>query len=420
MSVEPAVAPPPRRPSPAAAGARLGELYAAHARLVYGISLMLLRDADEAEDATQQVFLAAYRSLLAGTDVRDPAAWLGTIARNACRRRSVARMREPLTVADPPTIVSPAAEETAIGREEAAAVYAQLAALPAKQREAVVLRDLYGLRYDEVAKALGTSRPAVESLLFRGRRQIKRRLRPGVAAGVLAVPVAVQESIAYAVPGFAGATAPAGAAAAAAGIPLVAKLATAGAAVALAGSAGVVAQRGLHDPPPRPVAKVQSEAPANSAPAVRRPPVPAARFTVVETQADRSGSGSGGDDQAPRAAGNDDEPSPEQSRDESRGGPHRADRRDDDKSVPGSGSVDPVREPAVDDRSGPGEGTEPVDNRGRSSSGSGSGNTTTESGSSGSGSGSETGGSGDSGGSGGAGSGGTDGSESGRGGEGPG
>ena len=62
-------------------------------------------------------------------------------------------------------------------------------------------------------------------------------------AGVLVVPLAVQESIAYAVPGFAS-TAATPAAAAAAGIPLIAKLAAAGAAVGIAGSAGIVAERG--------------------------------------------------------------------------------------------------------------------------------------------------------------------------------
>ena len=92
----------PSRPSPAAAGARLGELYSAHARMVYGICRMLLHHADEAEDATQQVFLAAYRSLLTGTEVRDPAAWLGTIARNTCRRRATALTREPLPFAERP------------------------------------------------------------------------------------------------------------------------------------------------------------------------------------------------------------------------------------------------------------------------------------------------------------------------------
>ncbi len=251
MSVDP-ISALPRRPSPGAAGAQLGRLYTEHSRMVYGICRMLLRDPNEAEDATQQVFLSAYRNLLTGTEVRDPAAWLGTIARNACRRRATARMREPLAIVDDdPTQISPSVEDTAVGREEAAALYAELAVLPEKQREAVVLRDIYGLRYDEVATALGTSRPAVEALLFRARRRLQRRLRPGLVAGVLVVPLAVQESIAYAVPGFAS-TAATPAAAAAVGIPLIAKLAAAGAAVGIAGSAGIVAERGLHDPPARP------------------------------------------------------------------------------------------------------------------------------------------------------------------------
>ena len=154
MSVDP-ISALPSRPSPGAAGAQLGGLYAEHSRMVYGICRMLLRDPNEAEDATQQVFLSAYRNLLTGTEVRDPAAWLGTIARNACRRRATARMREPLAlVDDDPTRISPSVEDTALGREEAAALYAELAVLPEKQREAVVLRDIYGLRYDEVATAL--------------------------------------------------------------------------------------------------------------------------------------------------------------------------------------------------------------------------------------------------------------------------
>lgn len=298
MSVDP-ISALPSRPSPGVAGARLGALYADHARMVYGICRMILRDAEDAEDATQQVFLSAYRSLLTGTEVRDPAAWLGTIARNACRRRATSRLREPVAFADQPTLLSPGVEEQASRREDAAELYAELAALPEKQREAVVLRDMYGLRYDEVAAALGTSRPAVEALLFRARRRLQRRLRPGVAAGVLVVPLAVHESIAYAVPGF---TAPAGAAVTAAGIPILAKLAATGAAVGLAGSAGVVVQQRLHDPPTRPVQATRSTEASVAAvaplrPAALLPALPATTRGVVRD----SGSGHGGDDEAARA-----------------------------------------------------------------------------------------------------------------------
>ena len=299
MSVDP-ISALPSRPSPGAAGAQLGRLYHDHSRMVYGICRMLLRDPNEAEDATQQVYLSAYRNLLTGTEVRDPAAWLGTIARNACRRRATARMREPLAlVDDDPGQVSPSVEETALGREEAAALYAELAVLPEKQREAVVLRDIYGLRYDEVATALGTSRPAVEALLFRARRRLQRRLRPGLVAGVLVVPLAVQESIAYAVPGFAS-TAATPAAAAAVGIPLIAKLAAAGAAVGIAGSAGVVAERSLHDPPVRPAGSTAEQVVPSAAEKAPKQsallPVPAGAFAAVRRQSgggDNSGNGAG-------------------------------------------------------------------------------------------------------------------------------
>ncbi len=244
MTAEPTTL--PSRPSPGEAGARLGELYRSNARMVLGVCQLVLRDPGEAEDATQQVFLSAYRSLLVGTSVEKPGAWLATIARNECRARIEVRMRTPLPQADVDTLVGPALEEQAEGRARNATLYAELAALPVKQREAVVLRDVYGLRYDEVATVLGTSRAAVETLLFRGRRRLQHRLRPGLAAGVLVVPLALRESLAYAVPGFASTVGPVAGGSALA-VPLAAKLAAVGLAVGAVGSAGVATQHGLGD-----------------------------------------------------------------------------------------------------------------------------------------------------------------------------
>lgn len=411
MSADP-ISALPSRPSPGAAGAQLGRLYHDHSRMVYGICRMLLRDPNEAEDATQQVYLSAYRNLLTGTEVRDPAAWLGTIARNACRRRATARMREPLAlVDDDPGQVSPSVEETALGREEAAALYAELAVLPDKQREAVVLRDIYGLRYDEVATALGTSRPAVEALLFRARRRLQRRLRPGLVAGVLVVPLAVQESIAYAVPGFAS-TAATPAAAAAVGIPLIAKLAAAGAAVGIAGSAGVVAERSLHDPPVRPAGSTAEQVVPSAAEKASKQsallPVPAGGFAAVRRQSggDDSGNGAGdsNDSSGPAAVtGNHDDredAANEGSGDNSGPGKHGGEEHANeqpgaepveasgrDSSGPGSGvdqeepepetaastSTD-MQEPEADsDSSGPGSGSDSGTDQGGQDSGGGSG-----------------------------------------------
>jgi RNA polymerase sigma factor (sigma-70 family) len=184
------------------AGVRTGVLFERHGRMVLGFCRVLLRDVDEAADAAQQTFVDAHRALLGGTAVHDDAAWLAAIARNECRTRIVARMTEPLAVAYDDLVEAAGAaapEEYEVLSDD---VRRALAELPGQQREAVVLRDLYGLRYREVGAVLGLSRPAVESVLFRARRRLRTRLRP--VAGSLVVPVGLRDSLAQMVPGFAG------------------------------------------------------------------------------------------------------------------------------------------------------------------------------------------------------------------------
>lgn len=169
--------------------------------MVYGICRAMLRDVHEAEDATQQVFLSAHKALLGGGTVRDAGGWLATIARNECRARISAGMRRPLPVAeeDLEAIPAPADDQQClVERDE---IRAALSELPERQREAVVLRYFYGLRYGEVATALGLSRPATEALLFRARRSLRVSLRPVVGLAI-AVPVAVRDQLALALPGF--------------------------------------------------------------------------------------------------------------------------------------------------------------------------------------------------------------------------
>ncbi|HVH52098.1 MAG TPA: sigma-70 family RNA polymerase sigma factor, partial [Gaiellaceae bacterium] len=142
----------------------------------------LLRDHAEAEDATQQVFLSAHRALLNGSEPREPAAWLATIARNECWSRISARMREPLptNVETSSALPDPLAE--AIRRADLAALWRAIRELPSQQREALLLREFGGLSYDELALALSVSTPAVESLLFRARRGLRTKLRTAYAA----------------------------------------------------------------------------------------------------------------------------------------------------------------------------------------------------------------------------------------------
>jgi RNA polymerase sigma-70 factor (ECF subfamily) len=291
------------------------ELFERHGRMVYGVCRAMLRDVHEAEDAAQQTFLSAYRALLGGARVRDAGAWLATIARNECRARIAAGMRAPLPVADEDleAIVSPL--DDVERRQHAEQLRAALAELPDRQREAIVLRDLYGLRYGEVARALGLSRPATEALLFRARRSLRVRLRPAVGLA-LAVPVALREELAAAIPGFAAGSGVGAAGAGVAGGILGKLVATsAGAKVATAavavGTVGVVGTVESGDGSRR----AQAPAPARSAPAA-----------VPEDDDDARGDESDGKASSDRSG---------------RRGGEAEDERDDDR---------------VDDRSGPGGG----------------------------------------------------------------
>ena len=182
--------------------------------MVYGVCRLMLRDPVEAEDAAQQSFLSAYRALLGGQDPREPSAWLGTIARNECRTRLRGRRTEPLTLVREP--VGDELQREVDRHDEIRALCSALAELPPQQRDAIVLREFYGLSYAEVGAALGLSGPAVESVIFRSRKRLQDQLRPARSAlGVLTLPLSLRDWLAQALPGFGGGGATAGAGAAA-------------------------------------------------------------------------------------------------------------------------------------------------------------------------------------------------------------
>ena len=228
---------PAGRPEPGRPAKLLAELFEAHAPLVLGICRGMLRDPDEAEDAAQQTFLSAYANLLGGTKPREPAPWLATIARNECRSRVQRRMREPL-----PEVV-PEAERSdpafrAAQASDVESLRLALAGLPLQQRRAFLLREFTGLSYNELALALGVTQPAVESLLFRARRQLRGLLRAAGAAAI-SLPPNLRDLFASGSPEAPTTLAKLGSA------PLLAKLAagTAGAAFVTAGAVAVLPVR---------------------------------------------------------------------------------------------------------------------------------------------------------------------------------
>ena len=167
--------------------------------MVLGLCRLLLGDADDAEDATQQVFLAAHRSVRNGCSPHEPAPWLAAIARNECRARIRSRRRGPselplLSDAVPDPVAA------AVCTVDLDALWQALAELPRRQREAFLLRELGGLSYRELGNALGVTQPAVESLLFRARRRLRNTM---TVAGAIALPAPLRDQLARLLPAFA-------------------------------------------------------------------------------------------------------------------------------------------------------------------------------------------------------------------------
>ena len=157
-------------------------LYERHASRVSQYCLNWLRSREEAEDAAQTTFLYAYRALDRGVVPTHERPWLLSIARNVCLSRTDAARRRAVEVAQDPhaleeIIAAPAASNELEGLKDA------LATLTEQQRHAILLREWHGLTYSEIADRLELSQAAVETLLFRARRSLARRLRQPLGIG---------------------------------------------------------------------------------------------------------------------------------------------------------------------------------------------------------------------------------------------
>jgi len=157
--------------------AAFGRLYDRYAAFVRAICYDTTRDAHEAGDLAQDVFLQAYRRL---GDLRRPdrfAAWLTAIARSACRQWCRARTRKPdrpvdLDVAELP---GPADEP---GHNGLPQLHRALLALPEKERLAVQAFYLLGKSPEQARGVLNLSRSGFYRLLQRARARLKRLIGP--------------------------------------------------------------------------------------------------------------------------------------------------------------------------------------------------------------------------------------------------
>ena len=161
-----------------------GELVRRWERPIFALSFGLLGSAEDARDATQETFLAAFRNLRAFRGEAKVSSWLHRIAVNQCltrRRRAGVRAE---TALDEETeggarfinTGSPSPARAAERRERTDAVRRAVQALPAELREVIVLKEFEEMTFQEIAETLDIPLSTVKSRLYTALRQLRMRL----------------------------------------------------------------------------------------------------------------------------------------------------------------------------------------------------------------------------------------------------
>jgi RNA polymerase sigma-70 factor (ECF subfamily) len=161
---------------------QLVELYQDY---LFAMAMRVLRQRDIAEDAVQEAFFSAYRNLdrFSGSSFR---AWLTRIAINAARdilRRQKRRPSEPYPEWEdqawqPPAPASEGPEQIVLAGQQRSAMARAMAGITDDQRTAIVLYDVQGYDYAEIASLTGVSVGTVKSRIHRGRLALRELLGP--------------------------------------------------------------------------------------------------------------------------------------------------------------------------------------------------------------------------------------------------
>ncbi|MFV0389116.1 MAG: sigma-70 family RNA polymerase sigma factor [Pyrinomonadaceae bacterium] len=158
---------------------------------VYGLLYRITHDREEAGDLTQETFLRAYKSIAGFRGDSEIKTWLFRVAINLSKNRFwwwKARKRDKTTSLDsevpegemsllekiPSDDSSPL--DNLLSAEREALIFDELNKLPDTFKEAVILRDVEGLRYEEIAAVLEISIGTVKSRISRGREELRKRL----------------------------------------------------------------------------------------------------------------------------------------------------------------------------------------------------------------------------------------------------
>jgi len=164
-----------------------GELVAEHERMVFALALNLTRSREEALEVSQEVFLRVFRTLASFRGQSTLRTWIYRIVVNQARNRQRwwRRRRVDAQVSldehvehhgEPEATRAVLPDRQLASKETAVCIRRAMQRLPFEQRTALVLREVDGLRYDEIAYSLGVAVGTVKSRLTRARQALRREL----------------------------------------------------------------------------------------------------------------------------------------------------------------------------------------------------------------------------------------------------
>lgn len=162
-------------------------LVESYSKTVFNIILNILQNSDEAEDATQEVFIKIYENISGFRKESALSTWIHRLAVNkALDKLRRKKTRQQLQKIIPWWMPSEKINDTAVfyhpgiiaeNKETAARLFKAIDSLPAKQKKVFTLIKIQGMKYEEVSKITGIQVKALESLIGRAKQNLQQKLK---------------------------------------------------------------------------------------------------------------------------------------------------------------------------------------------------------------------------------------------------
>lgn len=158
-------------------------LLGAHEKQMYAVAMRMCRNREDAQDCLQEAMLRTFRAIGSFKGQSSFSTWLYRITMNTCLDELRRRKNKKSTSLDglldvgwSPQDAGESPEKHAIMSETHAKLNAAIRELPDDMRAAIVLRDIHGLPYEEIAQALNVNVGTIKSRISRGREKLREKL----------------------------------------------------------------------------------------------------------------------------------------------------------------------------------------------------------------------------------------------------